>query len=248
MKALIFAAGLGTRLRPLTNTMPKALVPVQGKPLLQHCIERLGYFGITEIVINAHHFADQIIRFIAQYQQQNPKITLHLSDERDLLRNTGGGLKHAQHFFANNETFLVCNVDILSNIDIHALYEYHQQQQAIATLAVRTRSTSRYLLFNTQQQLCGWTNIKTKAVKMARPTAIEQTTRFAFSGIQLIEPAIFKHIQQQGAFSIIDVYLHVAKTHTIAAYQHNTDIWLDVGKPHTLAQAETLINQIPPYV
>ncbi|MDR2853752.1 MAG: NTP transferase domain-containing protein, partial [Prevotellaceae bacterium] len=156
-KALIFAAGLGTRLQPFTNTMPKALVPIGGKPLLEHIILKLKHSGFDEIIINIHHFGEQIIDFL---QNKNHfGIRIEISDERDILLNTGGGIRKTQWFFNDNAPFLVHNVDILSNIDLRNLYDNHLKNSALATLAVSERATQRYFLFDTQNTLHGWTNV-----------------------------------------------------------------------------------------
>ena len=153
---MIFAAGLGTRLKPLTDHMPKALVPVAGKPMLEHVILKLIAAGFNEIVINVHHFANQIIEFLKE--KENFGITIHISDETDCLLDTGGGIKKAASFFTDGEPFLVHNVDILSNTDLKSLYDYHINSNNDATLLVSSRKTVRYLLFNAQQDLCGWIN------------------------------------------------------------------------------------------
>src|SRR5690606_32019928 len=154
MKAMIFAAGMGTRLKPLTDTIPKALVPVGGKPLLQHIIEKLKRFGFNEIIINIHHFGQQIIDFV---QENNSfDIRIEFSDEREQLLDTGGGIKKAAWFFDDNKPFLVHNVDILSNIDLQELYHFHLKNNTIATLLCSIRQTSRYLLFDTDNHLRGW--------------------------------------------------------------------------------------------
>ena len=240
MKAMIFAAGLGTRLRPLTNNRPKALVEVNGKPLLELAILRLIQHGFDEIVINIHHFGQQIIDFLDQ--KQNFNIQIHISDERGNLLETGGGLKKAKHFFKNDEAFLVCNADIITDLDLNKFYHFHLQQNAVASLAVRNRHTSRYLLFQKEDHiLIGWENEKTGAVLASR--SIQQSPiNWAFSGMHVISPKLFHYFpEDQDAFSIIDTYLEAAKTEKIVAYPHNDSIWLDVGKPESLAEAQRLI-------
>lgn len=252
MKAMIFAAGLGTRLRPLTNNKPKALVTINGISLLEITIRRLLLFGYNEIIINTHHFASQIILLLKQ--KNNFGANIQISDETDLLLNTGGGLKKAAWFLGatsnengrdgsdKTEPFLLCNVDVLNTVNLDQLRAYHKQQNALVTLAVRNRSTSRYLLFDETQQLCGWKNNKTQEEKVARVAT--HKTPLAFSGIQLINPQIFDLIKQTGAFSIIDTYLDLAAQHKIVAYQHDKDIWLDVGKHDALAKAKELLPLI----
>ena len=156
MKAMIFAAGLGTRLKPLTDSTPKALLPINGKPMLEHVILKLKDAGFHQIAINVHHLGDQIINFLAA--NNNFGIQIHISDERDYLLDTGGGIKHAAAFLQGNEPFLIHNVDILSDIDLRALYNHHIETNPLATLLVSKRNTSRYLLFNKENKLCGWRN------------------------------------------------------------------------------------------
>jgi NDP-sugar pyrophosphorylase family protein len=239
MKAMIFAAGLGTRLRPHTNDKPKAMVPINGMPLLEIAIRRLKKFGFRQIIVNVHHFAHLIEDFIDTNNAFGIDITI--SDERELLLETGGGLKKAAAFFGN-EPFLVCNTDILNDLDLKAFYDFHQQSNAIATLAVRNRSTSRYLIFNHEKHLVGWRNIKTGEEKWSRTA--DKHEDWAFSGIHVIDPKIFAFMPDKAVFSIIDVYLKAAQTEIIQAFPHNNSIWLDVGKPHALEEATQLLPQI----
>ncbi|MEO0468062.1 MAG: nucleotidyltransferase family protein [Bacteroidota bacterium] len=241
MKAMLFSAGLGTRLRPLTNDRPKALVEVGEKSLLEWNLLRLKSFGITEVVVNVHHFADLMIDFL--HRHQNFGLNLHISDERDLLLETGGGLQFAAPLLRGNEPILLCNVDILTSLNPHTFLAYHQQQQGLATLAVRQRETSRYLLWDRDMRLVGWQNVKTDEIRMSRP----QTTNWqawAFSGYHIIEPDILKLIEEEGKFSIIDVYLRLAREHNIFAWDHSADAWLDVGKPHNIPLAEAMISDV----
>ena len=241
MKAMIFAAGLGTRLRPLTNDKPKALVLVNGMPLLEIVIKRLKYYGFQSIIINVHHFADKVETFLTA--NANFGCDIHISDERDLLLETGGGLKKAQSFFDDNNPFLVCNTDILSSIDLGKMYEMHLNSNALATVAVRKRITSRYLIFDNNRALVGWTNVKTSEEKWSRSkTAF--TEHWAFSGIHVISPKIFDFMPKEEAFSIIPVYLEAAKTTLIQAYPHDEDLWLDVGKLDALKKAATILPQL----
>lgn len=242
MKAMILAAGLGTRLRPLTNYKPKALVEVGEMPLLEIAIRRLKYFGFQDIIINVHHFAEQIIGFLEKNEHFD--INIQISDERDQLLNTGGGLKHAAHFFDDGQPFLLCNTDILSNIDLKLLYEQHVQSGAIATLATRSRATSRYLIFNGHDQLHGWVNVKSGKMIACRK-ANKNLQLMAFSGIHVINPALFEFMPQKDMFSIIDVYLEVAAEQDILSYPHDGDFWLDVGKKDALAKAEELAKELP---
>ncbi|MCF8297025.1 MAG: nucleotidyltransferase family protein [Saprospiraceae bacterium] len=241
MKAMIFAAGLGTRLQPITNNIPKALVELKGTPLLEIVIKKLISFGFDEIIVNVHHFADLVTDFLKT--KNNFGIKIEISYEQDLLLDTGGGLKKASWFFNDSKPFLVYNVDVLSDIDLQDFYNFHIQSKSLATLAVRNRETSRYLLFNKENILCGWKNIKTGEIILARSNE-KNLTPIAFSGIQIIDPKIFKFINQDGKFSIINSYLELAKKHKISAYNHDDTIWMDLGKIENLIEAEKLIDKI----
>jgi N-acetyl-alpha-D-muramate 1-phosphate uridylyltransferase len=231
MKAMILAAGLGTRLKPFTNNSPKALFPVNGKSLLQRNIAYLISFGIKDIIVNVHHFADQIISAIELNKGWGANITI--SDEREEVLETGGGLKKAAHFFENDtEPFVLLNADILTNLDISAMHAAHKKLNPIATLAVTDRSTSRYLLFNEKDLLCGWLNDKTNELKGTAGA------KKAFSGIHIISPKIFELIQEEGKFSMIDLYLRLAQNQTILGFDHSKDILVDVGKPENVPFAE----------
>jgi len=240
MKAMIFAAGLGTRLRPLTEGRPKALVEVGGMSLLEIALRRLRFFGIREVVVNVHHFAGQVKQLLAE--RNGFGMDIAVSDERDRLLNTGGGLKKARWFFDDGAPFIVQNVDVLSTLDLKAFYEHHRRSGAMATLAVRDRPTSRYLLFDGQWQLLGWQNRKSGEQRWSR---MEQTARpFAFSGIQVVSPALFEYFPQAAVFSTIDLFLEAAKKEPIIGYPHDKDAWLDVGKLPALAEAEALLPEL----
>ncbi len=242
MKAMLFAAGLGTRLRPLTNDRPKALVEVNGMSLLEIVIRRLKKAGFKDIIINVHHFADLVIDFLRK--NQNFGINIVISDEREDLLETGGGLKKAAWFFEDEKPFLVHNTDILSSIDLNAFYQWHCQTAAIASLATRQRDTSRYLLFKENtNELWGWTNIKTNKYRWSRRASIVFEKR-AFSGIHIINPRLFDYFPEENRFSIIDVYLKAAKEEQILAYPHDQDIWLDAGKPEQIVEAEKILPNI----
>lgn len=242
MEAMIFAAGLGTRLKPLTNNTPKAMVKVNGLPLIGHAILNLKQQGVNQVTINVHHFAKQITDYIKA--ENNFNIQINISDETDQLLDTGGGLKKAQHFFSGRQPIIVCNVDIITNLNISKMLEVHNSSKAIATLAIRNRSTSRYFLFNRNRNLVGWKNMKTGEVKMSRNAAEPQP--IAFSGFQIIAPELLNHIHQVGKFSIVKTYLEVAKSRKIKGYLHDTDYWIDVGKHDTLKQANHLIIKLNP--
>ena len=245
MKAMIFAAGLGTRLKPLTDHTPKALVPVAGKPMLEHVINKLAAAGFDEIVVNVHHFADQIIDFLKEKNHFGIKIWI--SDETDALLDTGGGIKKASSFFTGKEPFLVHNVDILSNTDLKALYDYHETSGNDATLLVSPRKTVRYLLFNEKDQLCGWVNKDTLQTKpdgfIYQP---ESQKEYAFSGIHIISPTLFNYMGDEwnGKFSIMDFYLQTCQKAKLGGYAKEDLQLIDIGKPETLSKAEEFIRQI----
>jgi len=239
MKAMIFAAGLGTRLKPFTDEHPKALVVINGKTLLQRNIEYLAKFGINDVIINVHHFADQIQKTLAKNKGFGSNITL--SDESDAVLETGGGLKKAGWFFKNSdEPFVVINADVLTDMNLKAMIREHKHLNPMATLAVTTRHTSRYFLFDEMPNLCGWRNEKTGEQKMSR-----EANKFyskAFSGIHVISPKIFSLIKMEGKFSMVDVYLELAKTYAITAFDHSNSKFIDVGRPESIAKAEELFS------
>ncbi|MFH1319300.1 MAG: nucleotidyltransferase family protein [Bacteroidota bacterium] len=240
MKAIIFAAGLGTRLSPLTDKKPKALIEINGIPLLEIVIERLKFSGIRDMIINVHHFAGMIIDFLNK--KENFWINISVSDESDLLLDTGGGLKKASWFFDDNKPFLAHNVDILSNIDLNRLYEAHCRSDALATLVVRKRKTSRYFLFDKKMTLCGWKNTTTNEVKYIKSSGSDLTP-LAFSGIQIIDPSIFD-LLDEGVFSITGTYLDLAKDHKIQAFADDSTLWMDLGKKQDLDEAGRVIDEI----
>ena len=240
MKAMIFAAGLGTRLRPLTNTKPKALVEINGMTLLEITIRRLKYFGCKEVMINIHHFGELILEFLKS--KKNFGIDIHISDERTLLLDTGGGIKKVARFFCE-EPFIIHNVDIISDIDLTSFYEAHLKTDALASLAVRHRKSSRYLLFNQSNILCGWRNTRTDEVKHCRDEF--NLTDYAFSGIHVVNPELLDHLPDKKVFSIIDVYLNVGQKKKIMAFPHDENKWLDVGKRKAVNQARELLPDIP---
>lgn len=238
MEALIFAAGLGTRLKEQTQNKPKALVLLAGKPLLQHVIERLKSFGIVHIVINVHHFADQVIEFIENNHSFG--IQIDISDERELLLDTGGGLKKAGHFFTGNEPILIYNVDVVSNLDLNNLLGFHRLDNALATLVVRQRETSRYLMFDENMLLSDWKNFSSGEIIVSREASFANSKPFAFSGIHIVQPEILDLITEEGKFPIMDLYLRLAKSQKIKGYLDQSDLWMDLGKPAQLMEAEKL--------
>lgn len=242
---MIFAAGLGTRLKPLTDHMPKALVPVAGRPMLEHVILKLKAAGFNELVINIHHFGEQILDFLRA--NQNFGLTIHISDERDCLLDTGGGIRKAEPFFRGNEPFLVHNVDILSDTDLKALYEYHRQSGNDATLLASRRKTVRYLLFDDEKRLCGWIN---KDTLQTKPEGFaynpEHHREYAFSGIHVISPSLFHYMDERwtGKFSIMDFYLQTCHEARIGGRLTDTLRLIDIGKPETLTQAEEFLASL----
>ena len=238
MKAMIFAAGLGSRLKPWTDHHPKALAMVNGKSLLQRNIEYLQKHGIDEVIINVHHFADQITDAIVKNTGWGSNITI--SDETDVVLETGGGLKKAAWYFADGNDIVVMNVDILTDMDLIAMIHQHKAQKPLATLAVSARETSRYFLFDEENILSGWRNVKTGEEKIVRPgkTLIQK----AFSGIHVISAGLLTLIKQEGKFSMVDVYLDLAKEHTISSYDHTGAHMIDVGKPESILKAEAVFS------
>ena len=255
MKAMIFAAGLGTRLKPITDTMPKALVPVCGQPLLYHVITKLVAAGYDDLVVNVHHFPDRIIHYLHTHDFG---ARIAVSDERDFLRETGGGIKFARPLLdfstpptapleMTNEPFLVHNVDIVSNLDLKWLREQHREG-ALATVVVSERKTQRYLLFDDNGRLKGWTNIATGEVRSPYPDIDpDRYRKLAFAGIHLISPAIFAAFDQYGfgdRFSIMDFYLRACADHPIYAAVPPSFRMVDVGKFDQLSDAEATCASI----
>lgn len=234
---MIFAAGLGTRLQPLTNDRPKALVECNGITLLEHAIAKLKFYGFTKIVVNVHHFSQLLIDFITTHDFGVPVV---ISDESDLLLDTGGGMVFAKNELQGDEPFLICNVDIVSSIDFSKMIAYHKAHNALATLAVSDRKTARYFLFDENNTLCGWENKKTGEQKIVHPH--DTYISLAFSGIQVVSPKIFDQITETGKFSITNLYLRLAQHNTILAYNHTGDFWLDIGKYDEFAESERKIK------
>lgn len=226
ISAMIFAAGLGTRLYPLTSDRPKALVEIGGTTLLELTIRKLIDADLHHIVINVHHFGEKIIDFIEKHHFD---ADIAISDEREELLDTGGGLKFAEPLFQNSENILLYNVDILTDLDLHALLDFHRSHEALATLAVRQRQTSRYFLFDTTEgRLCGWRNRQNGEERIASPS--NQYKELAFSGIHVVNKKIFDLIPTCEKKSITPIYLDLAPTQKILAYEHSDGEWCDVGK------------------
>lgn len=238
MKAMILAAGLGTRLRPLTNDRPKALVEIAGRTMLEITLSRLRDFGIQEVIINVHHFADMIEAYLRA--NNNFGMQIAISREDDLLLDTGGGLKKAGWFFQHQSTgqepFLLHNVDVISNIDFKQMVRCHAENQAVATLAVQNRETSRYLLFDQSLELCGRKSMRDGNEERSRPAQTPHP--LAFSGIHIISPRFISLLTENGAFSIIDSYLRLsAQGEKIVGFRADQYLWRDLGKPEQIMQA-----------
>lgn len=237
-KAMILAAGLGTRLKPFTDKFPKALAAINGKSLLQRNIEYLQQYHIFDVIVNTHHFAPQIQDAVLLNRGWGSNITI--SNEEQVLE-TGGGLKNASAYFKDADNFVLMNADVLTNLPLGKMIDQHIAQQPLATLATSIRSTSRYLLFNVDNRLCGWQNITTGEVKMAGYAA--NYTQQAFSGIHIISNRLLKFLESfEGKFSIIDVYLKQATNTVIQSFLNNDCLFVDVGKPESITVAEHLFE------
>lgn len=234
MKAMILAAGTGTRLKEETQNKPKALVEIGGKTLLQRAIEKLKNEGISEIVVNVHHFSGLMINFI---ESNDFGLPLTISDETNELLDTGGGLKKAARYLSVEEPVLLYNVDVLTNLDLRGVIESHKKSEALATLVVRKRKTQRYFKFDENNRLVGWINKKNAEKFVSVPGAFENATEMAFSGIHIISPEIFNLMPVADRFSITNFYLELAKNHLIRGYFDESSFWVDVGKPEQLAAA-----------
>ncbi|HNV49928.1 MAG: nucleotidyltransferase family protein [Bacteroidales bacterium] len=239
-QALIFAAGLGTRLRPLTDRIPKALVEINGKPMLERLIEKLIAAGIQNIVINIHHFSKLIIDFVEKHNSFG--VNIQFSDEADQLLDTGGGLKKAFSLFDPNLPLLLHNVDVVSNVDLNQLAEFHKESESIATLFVQKRISSRYLLFDENLKLCGWRNYKT-GEKILVFNNDDKLIEMAFNGIHIVNPQLVKLITEEGKFSIIPVYLRLALSYKIFGFRDDDAFYLDVGNNENLAKAISLLKK-----
>ena len=233
MKAMILSAGLGTRLKPWTDKHPKALALVNGKSLLQRNVEYLQSYGFNEVIVNVHHFADQIIDAITTNNGWGSKVTI--SDETDVVLETGGGLKKASWYF-DQDDFLLMNVDILTDLNLQEMLSYHRAHKPLATIAVTDRKTSRYFLFDERDTLRGWRNVATGETKLT--SEVSHLREKAFSGIHLINKKIFSLITREGKFSMVDAYLDLAKSFTIKGFDHSHTRFIDVGKPESVLMAE----------
>ena len=246
MKAMVLAAGLGTRLRPLTNDRPKALVEVGGRTMLEIALARLRTFGVREVIINVHHFPDMVVEFLKSKDYFGMEIEI---SREEVLLDTGGGLKKAADFFlegssGQGEPFILHNVDVISNIDLHRMAQIHTDSEALATLAVQNRETSRYLLFDDGLHLCGRRLERDGKTEIVRPS--ERFQALAFSGIHVISPRLLAMMSETGAFSIIDVYLRLAAQERILGFRADEFYWRDLGKPEqVIAAAEDFRSGVP---
>ena len=244
MKAMILAAGLGTRLRPLTDNRPKALVVIAGRTLLEITVARLRAVGVGEIIINVHHFAGMVLEYLKRNESFGMRIEV---SQEEVLLDTGGGLKKAAWFFLEDsehrdEPFILHNVDVVSTIDLARMVQFHQENKALATLAVKDRQTLRYLLFDDQLQLCGRQNGRDGAPEFVRPSSGAQA--LAFSGIHVISPRLLPMLTEEGAFPIIAAYLRLAsQQEKILAFRTEEYYWRDLGRPENIAQAERDLKQ-----
>lgn len=237
-KAMILSAGLGSRLKPWTDKHPKALAEVHGKSLLQRNIEYLQSYGIIEVVVNVHHFADQIVDAINMNDGWGSKVTI--SDETDEVLETGGGLLKAAEMLHDNNPIVLMNVDILTELNLEAMIGYHQEKKPLATLATTNRDTSRYFLFDEGNNLCGWRNVQTGEEKPVNSFTAGQKIQKAFSGIHIVEQRIFSLIRQRGKFSMVEVYLDLMNENTIKSFDHTESRFIDVGKPDSIHKAELM--------
>ncbi len=236
MKAIIFSAGLGTRFKPWTDTHPKALAIVNGKSLLQRNIEYLQQYGINEVVVNVHHFAEQIIETVLQHNGWGSNIII--SDERDAVLETGGGLVKAAPYLDGSEPFLTLNVDILTNLNIYNLLQFHKKENSLISIAVMQRTTLRYFLLDDKNHLCGWINTQTGEEKIVIKK--DHLQKKAYSGIAIFQPEVFSVLPKEGKFSLAASYLELSGNHIISAYDHTGDKWVDVGKPASVVVAEEM--------
>ncbi|MCB0707694.1 MAG: nucleotidyltransferase family protein [Saprospiraceae bacterium] len=243
MKAFILAAGLGTRLSPLTLDRPKALVEVGGMPLLEFALRYLRSCGFDEFVINVHHFADQLIHFIEQKRSEG--FHIQVSDERDALLDTGGAIKKARPFLEDSDSFLVYNADIVTDLDLRHFHDFHLKNNFLACLAIRERASSRYFHFDQSWELKAWSNAKDGSEKGPFPADVMPYKR-AFSGIHMLSPKIFDLFPEESVFSIVDVYMKHCYKQPIFGYDHTETQWIDAGKLSTIPLAAELVKEISP--
>ncbi len=239
---MIFAAGLGSRLKPLTNNLPKALVPVAGKPMLQRVAEKLINAGVTEIIVNVHHHASLVKEFV--YQLNYPNTRFVISDETAALMDTGGGLKKAGELLYGAQPVIIHNTDVLSDVNLTKMIIKHKQDHALVTLAVSERTSSRQFLWY-ENQLAGWQNLKTGEKIVSAGFDNKPLRALAFSGIHVVDPKIFSMLNETGPFSITNAYLRLAHKHSIVPFEHDPTNWIDIGTPEKLETAEQMVKNNP---
>jgi MurNAc alpha-1-phosphate uridylyltransferase len=236
LKAMIFSAGLGTRFKPWTDKHPKALAKVNGKSLLQRNIEYLKQYGIRDVIVNVHHFGDQIIDEVKRNNGWGANVVI--SDETDKVLETGGGLLKARELFNPGEKFITCNVDILTDLDLTKLINFHEKHKPLISFGITSRKTSRNFLFDRNDRLCGWINTITGEQRISIDS--KNLIQKAYSCVVVFEYDVFRHMPLTGKFSLTDMYLDLARHHTILGYDHTGDKWIDVGKTESIAVAESL--------
>ncbi len=235
-QAMIFSAGLGTRFKPWTDAHPKALAVVNGKSLLQRNIEYLQHYGVKDVVVNVHHFADQVINAVKENNGWGSNIII--SDETNEVLETGGGLLKAKDLFKKDEPFFTLNADFLTDLNLNKLVQYHKEKKGLISFGITSRKSSRNFLFDEDSRLCGWINHSTgeKRISIDKPGL----KPMAYSCVVIFEPAVFDLIPQRGKFSLVDTYLSLAKEYPIYGYDHTGDKLVDVGKPESVAVAEAM--------
>jgi MurNAc alpha-1-phosphate uridylyltransferase len=238
MKAMIFAAGLGTRFKPWTDNHPKALALVNGKSLLQRNIEYLQQYGINEVVVNVHHFADQIIEAVKKNKGWGSQVVV--SDETGEVLETGGGLLKAKHLLQSDVPFITINADILTDLNIHQLLSFHKEKSALISFGITNRKSSRSFLFDNNNRLCGWQNTSTGEQIIV--VADEALHAMAYSCVAIFQQSVFELIPQRGKFSLTETYLSLAAQHLILGLDHTGDRFIDVGKPESVAIAEKMFS------
>lgn len=241
MNAMIFAAGLGSRLSPLTDEKPKALIEVNGRPLLEIALRKMEHAGMKKVVVNIHHHREQMLHFLENFQASGMEVMI--SDEKDQLLDTGGGLMKARHLFDPDASVLLYNADIVTTASLSAFIRFHEAEKPLASLMVKNRPTSRYLLFDDQMQLSGWQNTKSGETILARP--VKNPAQKGFQGIHIVSPAFFGQIEETGAFPITQPYLRLAANHSIKGFESTNDIWFDIGTPEKLKDTEHFIREHP---
>ncbi len=240
MNAMLFAAGLGTRLKPFTNDKPKALIEVNGITMLQMALKKMENAGIRKVVINVHHFSQLVVEEISRFRSDHMKVVI--SDESDQLLDTGGGLLKARPLFEIDSPIMLYNVDIITTANLKDFIKFHKTRNALASLMIKKRSTSRHLLFNDQMELSGWENINTGEKIITKET--DHYIPYGFQGIHIIEPDIFDLITESGKFPIMNLYLRLARERTLMGFESRDDLWFDIGTPEKLKNTRKTIEHL----